>query len=163
MDFILQRINDNRKSTIGVLLKKIASGKDTITALQGFTLEDEYREDKVSGETRIPAGFYKLGIRKEETPLTLKYRKRYAWFKNHIEILNVPNFKGVYIHIGNTDVDTDGCVLLGDAVDNNSIGGGTITNSTVCFQRFYSIVFDHLNGGGVATLEIRDEKFLIGK
>lgn len=143
------------------MLKKVASGKDTITALQGFTLEDEYREDKVSGETRIPAGFYKLGIRKEDTPMTLRYQKKYPWFKKHIEILNVPNFKGVYIHIGNSDSDTDGCILLGDAVDNNSISNGTITSSTQAFQRFYSMVFDHLNSGGVATLEIRNEKFLL--
>ena len=163
MDFIVQRINDNRKSTIGVLLKKFVSGAETKTSLQSFTLEDEYRDVKVSGETRIPAGFYKLGLRKDDTPLTLKYRAKYPWFKHHIEILNVKGFTGVYIHIGNSERDTDACLLLGDAADNNSIGDGTITNSTVSFKRFYDIVYPHLLGGGVSTIEIRDEKFLLGK
>ena len=29
-----------------------------------YTLEDEYREEKVYGETRIPNGTYELGLRK---------------------------------------------------------------------------------------------------
>ena len=28
-----------------------------------YTLEDEYRDEKVSGETRIPKGVYQLGLR----------------------------------------------------------------------------------------------------
>jgi len=30
-----------------------------------FGLEDEYREDKVAGETRIPSGTYQVALRKE--------------------------------------------------------------------------------------------------
>lgn len=161
MEFILQRINDNRKSTVGVLLKKVVSGQETKTVLQSYTLEDEYRSEKVMHETRIPAGFYELAIMHSETPMTLKYRTKYPWFKHHIEITKVPGFKGIYIHIGNTDDDSSGCVLLGDAADNNSIGDGTITNSTAAFKRFYDIVYAHLAAGGKAFITIRDEKFLL--
>jgi len=100
MQFILQRINDNRKSTIGTLFKKITVGQDEKLVLQAFTMEDEYRDVKVMGETRIPAGFYKLGLRQEDTPKTIQYRQKYSWFKKHIEVLNVKGFTGVYIHIG---------------------------------------------------------------
>lgn len=161
MDFILQRYSDNRKDTLGLLLKKIQVGTETKLHLQAYTLEDEYREEKVMAETRIPAGFYELGIQKTETPMTKKYQAKYPWFKHHIEVKNVKNFVGVYIHIGNTEADTAGCILLGDSAVNNSIGSGSIANSTDAFKRFYTQVYDHLEGGGKVTLTIRDEKDLI--
>jgi len=157
MKFILQRYSDNRKSTLGLLLKVVPIGSAEKTVLQSYTLEDESREVKVSGETRIPAGKYELGINAADTPLTLKYRKKYPWFKYHIEVKNIPGFKGVYIHIGNVDENTDGCILLGDSADNNSISEGMITNSTAAFKRFYDSVFTHLQAGNKASIEIRDE------
>lgn len=161
MNFILQRFSDNRKSTLGILLKKLAHGEAQKTILQCYTLEDESREAKISGETRIPAGKYELLIQPADTPLTLRYRAKYSWFKNHIEIKNVPGFKGIYIHIGNYDSNSDGCVLLGDSADNNSISEGMISNSTAAFKRFYDSVHTHLAAGGRASIDIRDEKYLI--
>lgn len=155
MNFILQRFSDNKDSTLGLLFKK-----GVLYPFQCYVLEDEFRESKVSGETRIPAGTYKLVIQKIETPKTLHYRKKYPWFKNHIMLENVPGFIGIYIHVGNTDADTDGCLLLGDSADNNSIAPGAVANSTVAFQRFYNNIYEYLDKGNPATIEVRDEKFL---
>ncbi len=160
MNFILQRYSDNRQSTLGILLKVVPMGAGKKTVLQAYTLEDESREVKVSGETRIPAGVYELVINAADTPLTLKYRKKYIWFKYHIEIKNVPGFKGCYFHLGNSDDDTAGCVLVGDSADNNSVSEGMITNSTAAFKRFYDMVFPHLEAGNKASIEIRDEYFI---
>lgn len=158
MNFVLQRFSDNRDTTLGILLLRMQSK----LLFQGYTCEDEYREVKVSGETRIPAGLYSIVIQKQETPLTLKYRKRYPnWFENHLMIDKVPGFTGVYIHIGNTDSDTEGCILVGDVADNNVIGAGSISASTQCFIRLYNILYHHLKEGGKATIEIRDENKLI--
>lgn len=157
LNYILQRYSDNRQSTLGVMLKKITSGKETKTVLQGYTLEDEFRASKVSGETRIPANIYEIVIHQEVTPKTLQYQKKYPWFEKHLEIYNVKNFVGIYIHIGNDEKDTDGCVLLGDSVDNNTITQGTISNSTNCFRRFYKELYEHLKAGGKAFIDIRDE------
>ncbi len=157
MNFILQRFSDNRDCTLGLLFEK----KDTRMLFQSYTLEDEQREVKQSGETRIPTGFYELKVLKSDTPLTLKYRAKYPWFKHHIEVANVKGFKGVYIHIGNKDEDTDGCILLGDNADNNVIGYGSVSNSTQAFMRWYSKVYDYLESNGKAFLEIRDESKLL--
>lgn len=81
-----------------------------------FTLEDEYRGLKIRGETRIPSGTYDISFRKVLSPMTKKYRKLYPWFEWHLEIEDVPEFKYVYIHVGNTDDDTDACVLVGDSL-----------------------------------------------
>jgi hypothetical protein len=157
MKFILQRFSDNRDSTLGVLVKVQPTDMGDKITFQGYTLEDEYREIKRAFETRIPAGIYKIDIQQADTPLTMKYRDKYPWFKKHLEIKNVPGFVGVYLHIGNFDADSAGCILLGDNSDNNTIGPGSVSNSTACFKRFYEFVYPHLP----ITLIIKDEKELL--
>jgi hypothetical protein len=155
MKWILQRFSDNRQSTLGLLYKVGA-----LTPFFSYTLEDEFRESKKTGETRVPAMTYNLILQKTETPKTLQYRKKYPWFIFHIMLENVPGFVGVYLHIGNNEDDTDGCILLGDSADNNTLGPGTISQSTNAFRRFYGQVFEAISKGEIVTLEIRDEKFL---
>lgn len=157
MTFILQRYSDNKDSTLGLLFKVLQMGAIEYPIFQGYTLEDQFQVAKVPKETRIPVGRYVVDVQKEVTPKTQAYRNRYPWFKNHLEIKNVPGFKGVYIHIGNTDEDTEACVLLGDNADNNVIGPGSISNSTACFKRFYQSVYDHLP----VTLIVKDEMELM--
>ena len=130
---------------------------------QGYVLEDEFRPSKVKGETRIPAGKYEIVIQQDETPKTKQYQAKYpTWFKKHLMLKDVPGFVGIYIHIGNTDKDTDGCLLLGDNADNNVIGPGSVSNSTACFMRFYKDLYPHLEKGvSKAFITIRDENVFI--
>ena len=75
-----------------------------------FTLEDKCREVtgqpvaswKVPGATAIPVGTYKVIIDFSE-----------HFQKDFPHILNVPGFDGIRIHAGNSDLDTDGCILVG--------------------------------------------------
>lgn len=164
VDYILQRYSDNRESTLGLLLKKTQLG----ILFQSYTLEDQFQEVKVRAETRVPANKYEIIIQRQETPKTLSYRKRYPnWFKNHLMLKGVPGFVGIYIHIGNTDDDSEGCILLGDNADNNRIGPGAVSNSTQAFIRFYNELYDHLdhkfNGkyDNNAFIDIRDEHKLL--
>lgn len=156
MDLLLQRFSDNRDSTLGLLFRRTATG----LLFMCYVLEDEYREKKVSKETRIPAGKYTVDFNKADTPMTLRYRSKYPFFKYHLEIKNVPNFQGIYMHIGNVDADTDGCLLLGDTADNNIQSSGNISNSTAAFTRVYKEIQSVIEGGKKVTIEIRDEKTL---
>ena len=162
IDYILQRYQDNRESTTGLLLMK-----STKLLLIGYTLEDEFREVKVKKETRVPAGRREIIINRAETPLTLKYRTRYNWFKFHLMLKDVPDFVGIYFHVGKTDDWTDGCITMGNTVNNNAIKNGEIGDSVECFRKFYEPLYDHLdhkfNGkyDNDAFIEIRDEIKLI--
>src|SRR5690349_16278228 len=103
LELIVTRIKSESDYTIGELT-------DENTLHFCHTIEDEFREKKIKKETRIPDGRYKLGIHQDITPKTEQYRndKRFKpWFDKHIEILNVHDFVGVYIHVGNTDDDTE--------------------------------------------------------
>ncbi len=160
IDYILQRFSDNRDSTLGILLKKTELGK---LLFQAYTLEDQFQEVKVKTETRIPAGKYEIVIQRTETPKTLSYRKRYPnWFKNHLMLKDVPGFVGIYIHIGNGDDDSEGCILLGDNADNNVVGPGSVSNSTASFIRFYNELYQILDiPKNKAFIDVRDEKHLL--
>ncbi len=72
-------------------------------AFQCIGLEDEYREDKVPGETRIPAGKYRMGLR-TEGGMTQRYAKKFAGTHvGMLHVLDVIGFTYIYIHVGNTD------------------------------------------------------------
>src|SRR5688572_21621527 len=97
ISYLQQRYSDNRESTLSLLFRVNLEKLFFIA----YVLEDEARDEKVSKETRIPAGKYPIVINRADTGLTLKYRSRYpTWFKYHLMLKDVPGFTGIYIHEG---------------------------------------------------------------
>ena len=91
------------------LYRKTFTDKCTIGELyinnefECYTLEDVVRPEKIYGDTAIPRGTYDVDI-------TFSGR-----FQKYLPILRgVSGFSGVRIHPGNTDGDTEGCILVGD-------------------------------------------------
>ena len=104
MKLKLNRITRTGKSTIGELF---IDGK-----FECYTLEDIERDVKVKSETAIKKGTYKV-------VLTMSNR-----FKKVMPLLlNVPEFEGIRIHSGNTNHDTEGCILVGKTRSTDFIGG----------------------------------------
>ena len=68
-----------------------------------YTLEDEQRDKKIKGETRIPAGSYEIRIRRIGG-FNERYSKRFGkMHRGMLHIINVPGFEYILIHCGNTD------------------------------------------------------------
>ena len=53
------RYSSGADSTLGILSEIGPEGREFL----GYTLEDEWREEKVSAETRIPEGTYEIKLR----------------------------------------------------------------------------------------------------
>ena len=122
-----------------------------------YTLEDESREEKVWGETCIPEGEYCINFRREGG-YHAKYGKRFADIHmGMLEVCDVPNFKYILIHCGNTDEDTAGCLLVGDTQENNNVKkNGFIGKSTKAYMRIYPPIAKALEDGEEVTINYRD-------
>ena len=108
---------------------------------QCFGLEDEQRDIKVAGETRIPAGEYVVALR-DEGGMTKRYAEKFPGLhKGMLWLRDVPDFQWVYIHIGNTDDHTEGCILTGTGCDAKAGAMRTIS-STDAYRDLYSKVVD---------------------
>lgn len=110
-------------------------------AFQCYTLEDTDRlsdgESKIAGKTAIPVGEYKV-------------IKRFSPKFNIVTpyLLDVPEFSYVLIHWGNTSKDTDGCILVGEKLADNSIIGS---------RAAFKALMQKLAVVGEATIRIKNK------
>ena len=117
-----------------------------------YTLEDEPREVKVMNETRIPFGRYEIKLR-NEGGMNERYSKKFGYHKGMLHLQNVDNFEWVYIHIGNYEDQTSGCILVGESA--NSCG--TISQSTSAYYRVYMACMKAFENGSKVYILISDE------
>ena len=59
LDLEVLRYSSGADSTLGLLFENGPNGREFLA----YTLEDEWRAEKVSAETRIPAGTYDIQLR----------------------------------------------------------------------------------------------------
>ncbi len=117
MELVLNRQIYSERSTIGELL---VNGQ-----WQCWTLEDYFRiGPKAPGATAIPEGRYRV---------ILDFSQRFQRIMPHL--LDVPGFTGIRIHPGNTDADTEGCILVGQTRNKDFIGA-----SQLAFRALFAIL-----------------------
>jgi hypothetical protein len=138
MIITLDRIFNGKDSTIGVL---------RMEGFACFICEDEHRVIKVPGETRIPAGTYDIKLRTEGN-LSKKYASLYQDHKGMLWLQDVIGFQWIYIHTGNTDDHTEGCLLTGYGCDLDATqGGGYVNRSVEAYKKLYSLVAPKILAG----------------
>jgi len=152
MKLQVQRFSSKSNSTLGMLFD--VTDKPIFLC---YTLEDEFREVKVSGETRIPSGTYNITLR-TEGGLNKRYTDKFGadFNKGMLWVRDVPNFEYILIHIGNTDLDSAGCLLVGDSQTQNITKNGFIGSSTDAYKRIYPQIADVLVDGGEVCITYVD-------
>jgi hypothetical protein len=141
----LRRVYDTSQRTFGIM----QLGIHTFT-----TLEDAFHIPKIAGQTRIPHGTYSIDLR-TTSPMAARYATRFG--KGHVGMIwikNVPNFDFVYIHVGNKEEDTEGCVLMGRTIN---LKGGVVEQSVDAYKEFYPLVMAALERNEPVTITITDQ------
>ena len=152
MKLEVQRFSSKSSSTLGILFDVT-----TTPEFLCYTLEDEFREVKVSGETRIPAGTYNITLR-TEGGFNQRYNEKFGsdFNKGMLWVRDVPGFEYILIHIGNDADDSEGCLLVGDTQTQNITKNGFIGSSTDAYKRIYPPIANTLEKGESVTITYID-------
>lgn len=146
MKIKVERIVSDEDSTIGVIFID--------DKFECFGLEDEYREEKVAAKTRVPAGIYKIGVR-TVGGFHNRYKNKFSSIhQGMLEIVEVPGFKYILIHVGNTHENTEGCLLVGVGANSRS-EDMSIQSSVEAYKKLYVNVIESAMNGDL-TIEYVD-------
>jgi len=153
MELEVLRFSSQKDSTNGLLFD-VTGGKRKFLC---YTLEDEHRDDKVKGETRVPAGTYKITLR-TTGGFHARYEKKYgSMHKGMLWVREVPNFEYILIHTGNTDEHTAGCLLVGNSQQANfGSSDGFIGSSGDAYKRIYPAIAAALEEGEEVSITYTD-------
>jgi len=153
MQLEVLRFSSQKDSTHGLLFENTDIGRKFLC----YTLEDEARALKVKGETRIPAGVYKIELR-AEGGFHNRYVKKYPGIhQGMLHVTDVPGFEWILIHTGNTDEHTAGCLLVGDSQENNLLlPDGFIGKSVNAYKRIYPSIAKAIKQGEEVTITYID-------
>ncbi|EPE6686904.1 DUF5675 family protein [Campylobacter coli] len=104
-----------------------------------FSLEEDKEGLESGKDLRIPEGNYNL---RRHTPSRFENTLRSITKKDDDTMINVyndevPASRAILIHWGNTDKDTQGCILLGLTKDNNN---ESIGQSRQACKEFYDLM-----------------------
>lgn len=105
-----------------------------------FSLEEDKEGVERNKDLRIPEGIYDL---KRHSPSRFENTLRSITKKDDDTMINVyndlvPYERHILIHWGNTDKDTEGCILLGLTKDNNN---ESIGQSRQACKEFYDLMY----------------------
>ena len=127
MELKLRRIAKRPTYTIGHLY----NGDSYVCDSLEDTWRDLNKVKKVKGKTAIPEGRYRI---------IMAYSQRFG--REMPLLCDVPQFVGILIHAGNTDEDTEGCILVGE---NKVIG--KVVNSRYHAQIVSEMINDAIENG----------------
>lgn len=138
MKLELKRIARKDKYTIGHLYINGEYFCDTLEdpdrGLVSSMSNSQIAMKKIKGDTAIPTGLYKITLNVTSSKYSNFNKYPYAKFCNGKmpRLLNVPGYEGVLIHAGNTQKDTEGCILVGM---NRQVG--KVLDSQKTFKKLY--------------------------
>lgn len=115
--------------------------EDTSRQLSDKMSAAEIAEKKIKARTAIPTGNYSI------------YMTFSPKFKRDMPLINgVKCYEGVRIHAGNTDADTEGCILVGRAI------GGALVRSRDHFEPLRDRIIAAIAHGEAVNITIIENR-----
>jgi len=151
MELLNRRISSGDEATLGTLFDVTEEKPEFLC----YVLEDQFNEPKIPGETRIPPGKYQIMLR-TEGGMNERYGKRFDFHVGMLWLQMVPGFTFIYIHVGNKDDDSEGCLLVGDGQNSNVIERGQVTSSVVAYTRLYEHIVSALTLNEEVWITVED-------
>ena len=123
--------------------------EDTDRGLDDQMPESKIKELKKPSITAIPRGTYEITL-----DVTSPKFSKASFYKEVCNgklprLLNVKGFEGILIHAGNTDKDSEGCLLVGINLEK-----GKVLNSRETFKKLYKLLKDRRIKGEKITIKI---------
>ena len=139
MELVLERKWKKSDYTIGILLidnKKFCEViEDKDRGLKDSMTIEQIKLIKKPNITAIPTGTYDVTLDVFSSKFgNIPFYKKVCNGKLP-RLLNVKGFEGILIHCGNTQLDTSGCLIVGE----NKVKGKVI-NSKITFEKLYNIL-----------------------
>jgi hypothetical protein len=136
MKLSLHRVDFQSHATIGTLT---VDGAQFCNTLEDVDRRLELDHSlKIPGETAIPRGTYDVIV------------DHSAHFGRDLpHLLNVPGFEGVRIHVGNSDKDTEGCILVGQNPTNDFV-----YSSHATFDALFAMIQSAIQSGEPVSIKI---------
>lgn len=135
MELRLKRIARRDTYTIGRLYVDgeyfCDTCEDVDRGLRQDMAQSVIRAIKRKGVTAIPTGRYRVTMDVQSPKFRTK--AMYQFCNGYLpRLINVPGFDGVLIHVGNTEKDTEGCLLVG-----RNTKAGKVLESRATFVKLY--------------------------
>ena len=154
---VVRRLYRKDKYTIGKLYINDEYFCDTLEdpdrGLDNSMSLAQIKSIKVKGDTAIPYGKYFLTL----DTVSPKYSNftKYPYVKSYKgkmpRVLGIKGFDGVLIHAGNTQKDTEGCLLVGE----NKVKGKVINSQSTWLKLMKKLYEYKSQGNSVFTIEYK--------
>lgn len=153
MELVVNRKYKKQSYTIGELYVdgKFFSNtlEDTDRGLDDSMSLAKIKELKKPSITAIPKGTYEITLDVISPRFCTKTFYKQVCNGKLPRLLNVKGFEGILIHAGNTDKDTDGCLLVGMNLEK-----GKVLKSQETFKGLYKLLKDKYDKGKKITIKI---------
>lgn len=121
--------------------------EDTDRGLKDSMTLEEIKKIKKPSLTAIPSGKYKVTLDVVSPKFSTNSYYKQVCNGKLPRLLNVKGFDGILIHVGNTEKNSAGCLIVGE----NKVKGQVI-NSKATFERLYKELLKDKNN---ITIEIK--------
>jgi hypothetical protein len=142
MELVLNTYYQQPDATLGLML---------VNGLAKYhTIERPYHKPRIPNASCIYAGRYEIVPRTRSAKVD-EYKRRFPWFRYHLQLKDVPDADYILIHIANFITDVEGCIGIAYGSD---LYGKQLVDSMRAFRELSLDVYRRFDDGESAWITI---------